>query len=296
MPDYKKYSVTISLISDFLTLSFKFGVLIGSLCLLFYCHRISYFPYGVSIGDSLYFVLLATSFGFIYGIFLSCLISLALCFSFALYFLQKSIRYIYIKKVKGPLPEPWEFPLPNFIVLPLSIVGLPLMWMIIKKEPDAIGQFLFMLVCLVLLLSVYKTSTNSNKFARRTNEQKLSLPAPDIEKKKKISTICLVLIAITPLMIGGISGVLVEASMRAANVRKDYVYIMLRTPYSAFVPKQFQTQLFSNTPDLTAFKDITVLFSGIGEKTVIQFRYDGREQNLTVPNDSIIVIPRENTS
>lgn len=304
MINYKNFSFkAASSISNILTFAFKLSAFIGGLCFMFYCYRIEHLPIGISIGDSVYFILFAASFGAIYGIFLCSLISLIACLSPILYLTQKGIRLVRMKHVKGPLLEPWEFPLPNLLTVSLAIVGLFFIEVIIRKiKPDEIYQFLGMILFLALIWSVYKATLS--KLAKLSKiETYNNLPmeidsstfSVNVVAKKKLERLAISLFGViifTPLMIGGISGVLLDGSMRAANVRKEHVYVMLRPPYSFLVPTQLKTQLFPDAENLTTFKDVKILFSGIGGKTVIQFSHNAKTQAIAIPNDSIIIIPR----
>ena len=44
--------------------------------------------------------------------------------------------------------------------------------------------------------------------------------------------------------------------------------------------------------DYTTFEGVDVMFSGIGQKSVIEFKIDEKFQHLEIPNESILVVPR----
>ncbi|MHB1098236.1 MAG: hypothetical protein ACYCZR_01660, partial [Burkholderiales bacterium] len=85
---------------------------------------------------------------------------------------------------------------------------------------------------------------------------------------------------------------LLEGAMRFANIKKGPSYVMLRAPYSAFVPPRFQTKQSPQVPGYTTFEGVDIVFSGMGQKSVIEFKNDKKTQRLEIPNESILVVPR----
>ena len=102
----------------------------------------------------------------------------------------------------------------------------------------------------------------------------------------------LIAIFITPLLVGGVSGVLMEGVMRFSSIKKGPSYVMLRTPYSNFIPSNFQAKQSPQVPEYTTFESVDVLFSGMGQKSLIEFKVDKKTQRLEIPNESMLVVPR----
>ncbi|MFZ3003933.1 MAG: hypothetical protein WA071_26710 [Undibacterium umbellatum] len=79
------------------------------------------------------------------------------------------------------------------------------------------------------------------------------------------------IILIVPLLIGGISGQLLEASMRAAHIRIEKTSIYLKEPYATLLPKSLSKSSLNTPKDYLMFDEIKILFTGFGKTTVITF-------------------------
>lgn len=114
----------------------------------------------------------------------------------------------------------------------------------------------------------------------------------DKVRPKTAHALSLIAIFVIPLVAGGVSGVLLEGAMRFANIKKGPSYVMLHAPYSTFIPSRFQAKQSPQAPDYTTFGGIDVMFSGIGQKSVIEFKDGRRARRLEIPNESILIVPR----
>lgn len=76
--------------------------------------------------------------------------------------------------------------------------------------------------------------------------------------------------------------------MSMANIRKDHATVYLKSPYSFFLPAERASTLLPELPDYSRFDNVSVLFHGLGKRTVISFEEGGRRRNLKVPDDYII--------
>jgi len=297
--DLKTLESRVDFVSGLLSLAFKVGVLLGGACLLFYCYRLNYFPVGLSIGDGFLLILLATSFGSIYGLFVISLAALGLWLTPILRPIQKLV-FSMRKRFSRRQPEkPLELVSPNWVAGIFGFFGLIFIAAISRGEPLAILTLSATSFLLGLLVAAYqdtalKLSEVMKKEATRilplANEsQALHL---DKERLKIQRTLLLIAFVITPLVVGGVSGVLLDLSMRFANIKKGPSYVMLRAPYSTFVPSRFQAKQSPQALDYITFEGVDVMFSGMGQKSVIEFKNDKKVQRLEIPNESIIVVPR----
>lgn len=297
--DFKTIESRIDFASKLLSLAFKLGVLFGGTCLLFYCYRLNYFPVGLSVGDGFLLILLATSFGIVYGLFVISLTALGLWLTPFLRPIQRLVFSIRQRLSKRRPNEPLELVRPDLNAAIFGVFGLFFIWAIYQVEPSAIWSLPITSFLLCIVLSAYqKASSKLNEVLKAeaaillqpTNNSRTILP--NKEQLKTARALSLIALFTTPLLVGGASGVLLETAMRMANIKKGSSFVMLRTPYSTFVPVQFQAKQSPQVPGYTTFERVDVMFSGMGQKSVIEFRDDKMAHRLEIPNESILVVPR----
>ncbi len=90
-----------------------------------------------------------------------------------------------------------------------------------------------------------------------------------------------------PLLVGGVSGKLLDGSMRVINVRTENATVHIKDPYNKYV-KQLgvlsEKSSFGN--NFIKLKNITILLNGVGKHYVLRVR--------TKKNQSVkLVIPQE---
>jgi hypothetical protein len=96
-------------------------------------------------------------------------------------------------------------------------------------------------------------------------------------------------IVIVPLLLGGASGEVLDATMRAAKIRLESPIVYIKQPYSSLMPKALVASALQAPADHVPYKDVTVLFNGFGTITVLAFKDGKRRRTLDIPNEYIIV-------
>jgi len=99
--------------------------------------------------------------------------------------------------------------------------------------------------------------------------------------------VLLLIIFCIPLLVGGVSGKLLDGSMRVINVRTENATVHIKDPYNKYV-KQLgvlsEKSSFGN--NFIKLKNITILLNGVGKHYVLRVR--------TKKNQSVkLVIPQE---
>ena len=297
--DLKTIESHVDLASKLLSLAFKIGVLLGGACLLFYCYRLNYFPVGLSVGDGFLLILLATSFGIVYGLFVISLTALGLWLTPILLPIQKLVFSIRLRLSKRRPNEPLELVRPDLNAVIFGVFGLVFIGAIYQVEPSAIWTLPATSFLLGVVFAVYQKVSSRLDEVLKAETAKVLPPTKEsrtlhLDKGQLKTTRALSLIALfaTPLLVGGVSGVLLEGAMRFANIKKGPSYVMLRAPYSTFVPSRLQAKQSPQVPDFTTFESVDVMFSGMGQKSVIEFKDNKKTQRLEIPNESILVVPR----
>lgn len=297
--DLKTIESRVDFVSKLLSFAFKIGVMLGGACLLFYCYRLNYFPVGLSIGDGFLLILLATSFGIVYGLFVISLTALGLWLTPILRPIQKLVFSIHQRFAKHRSNEPLELVSPDFNAVIFGFFGIVFIAAIYQVEPSAVWTLPATSFLLGVVFAAYQKASSRLGEVLKMEAAKVLPPANesrvlhlDKERMKTARALSLIALFTTPLFVGGVSGVLLEGAMRFANIKKGPSYVMLRTPYSTFVPPRLQAKQSPQVPDYTAFEGVDVMFSGMGQRSVIEFKNDKKAQRLEIPNESILVVPR----
>ena len=151
-------------------------------------------------------------------------------------------------------------------------------------------------VGLYLFYSVYVSSENKIKKIEivkntvlHTDEKENVAQLGDPEKLRQIQMFSLATILVLPLLIGGVSGQLLDAAMRAAHVRVEKPVIYVKEPYSSLLPKALTSKSQNVPKDYTAFDGTVVLFKGFGKTTVVSFPDCTATRTLEIPNDQLII-------
>lgn len=285
--------------SKLLSFAFKVGMLIGGVCLFLYCYQLHYFPVGLSVGDGFLLILLATSFGIVYGLFVLSLTALGLWFTPILRPIQKVIFSIRQRFTKRQLGNPLKLVSPDLNALIFGIFGIIFISAIYQVEPSSIWSLPATSLLLAIIFATYQQASSKlaevlkSESARiqtiTTGSQELHV---DKERLKLARTLSIILLFFVPLLVSGASGVLLEGGMRFANIKKGPSYVMLRIPYSGFIPSQLQAKQSFAVPGYTTFEGINVMFSGMGIKSVIEFKNNNKVQRIEIPNESILIVPR----
>ncbi|KAF1020140.1 MAG: hypothetical protein GAK29_03719 [Acinetobacter bereziniae] len=297
-PNATKPNLQLEDFSKYLSLLFKLGTFLGALCFTLYCHNLNYFPTGVSISDSLLFIIFAGSFCLIYGFMIVCLLSLGVCITYILKPLFKFIHKYYkrYKLHKGALEvtDPIEFVKPEMIHVFLALLGVLFIYIMYTSDSDP--TVLLSLLATTFFLSIIWAGYHDHRlkpinFTQENNELPL---AQQHENIKKTKWTLLVIMIIIPLLFGGVSGRVLEAGMRFSNLNIGVSSVLVKPPYDKAIPEKYKDQnpIYAEN-GFIAFKDIDVKLSGIGQKTVVQFMplTGTKPQTLAIPNDRIIVLP-----
>jgi len=295
-PISQKIDTSLSTIIKASTFAIGLGSFLGCFIFVIYCLHLNYFPTGVSAGDSLIFIIIAVCFGFFYCVITACLLSLGVCISYLI--LNPSLKLWRLIRQRLPLldstttPLEFEFVKPNVIHWMLSLFGIIFIGGFINQDKT----ISITLIPSVLLLSVLWTYLQENATKRyvllnepETRENCLNLM--NLNRVKYLFSIC---IFIFPILFGGIAVNTLEGSMRFSNLQKGDSYILVKPPYSRFIPEDYKvTDSKYIEPGYTTFKNINVMLTGIGQKTIIQFSIENGKplQSFEIPNDKITIIP-----
>lgn len=274
----------------------KFSIALGSACVIIYALRIGHFPQGLTLGDGLLFLLAASCFGIVYAVFVGCLVSLGICLSVIT---RPVLNFIFklIKKRKKSAKQPAHaLACFHWGATPLAALGILLILGLGQQDTAAYWNLPCLSVFLYLLYSAVKSA--GSKYRRHewllntrieTPEKNELINSGEAGKAKNTYLSCISMIMLTPLLMGGVSGQLVDGAMRLAQVRIEAPTIYVKAPYDALIPEVLTAYETKTPENYIAYMGTTVQFRGFGNSTVITFQDGERRRQLVIPNDHIIV-------
>lgn len=283
-------------VSKVATTATKFGVLVGGICVVSYSLKINHFPQDLSVGDGLLFLMAAACFGVIYFFFIASLVSLGITFSPITRFIFKKFVWVTNKFRKQKIEPvhtlaPFEWSAVLFALFSIVIIVA-----LGSQDSTAYWNLPMLSVALYFFYSIYLSSGNKIKSIEmvqntvlHTEEKKNIAKLGDPEKLRRGQLFSLAAILVMPLLIGGVSGQLLDAAMRAAHVRIEKSTIYVKEPYSSLLPKSLMSKNQNSPKEYTAFDGPVVLFKGFGKTTVISFLDGTATRKLEIPNDQLII-------
>lgn len=282
-------------------------IAIGVLCLLAYLLTISYIPSEISFGDTLIFLLIFVACSLVYtGL------------SIVLFFFGISLMpivYLVSSTVDKYLPphvrigEKLLFPKISILTLGASfyllytIRGLLLLhWKI--SFYIAITSAFISLFYYAFYINRQKIKEFSNKFENLKDilddpEASENLKTFARTKLKRLEThikdsiqisFFLIMTPLVPMFfIEDIGKVFLDFTMQKTGVRIDKATLYIKAPYATLINSPKTTNKELNQYQTYIFKDIKVLFQGIGKNTLISYKVKNIEKQIVIPNEYIII-------
>nr|WP_228272951.1 hypothetical protein [Acinetobacter seifertii] len=100
-------------------------------------------------------------------------------------------------------------------------------------------------------------------------------------------------ISLTPLLplilIGDVGKVFLNTTMQNTGVRIEKATLYIKEPYANLIELPKTTTKELNQYKTFIFKDVKVLFQGIGKSTLVSYKVKDIEKQLVIPNDYITV-------
>jgi len=235
----------------------KIGILAGGICVLGYFLRIGHFPQGLTIGDGLLFMLTAVCFGIIYLLFVVSLVSLGVVMSPVSKGLTK--LYIWLYKFRKTRPPSQVYDFAKF----------------------SLEHFIFAIFAVLFILVLGRDNSSfisagakirNLEFAENSPfkiEEYGDLAQAKIKKLRKAQMLSLGLILIMPILLGGVTGQLLDGAMRQANIRIESATIFVKEPYASLVPSVKRSKTQPLAMQYVKFDGILILSKGIGNMTVL---------------------------
>ena len=274
----------------------KFGIFVGGACVVAYSLRIGRFPQGLTIGDSLLLLMAAICFGAVVSLFISSLVGLGIT-------LSPLVRIFFW--CAGKLSPKFAKTLSNSTYALASLswwaaLGAAFAVLIIvqvaQRDLSLAWNLPMLSIFLYFMYSVYVSAgTQLVELTRVVNSRVETPQRSDYSVVRKMAQLKIarwaapLSIVTVPLLVGGATGELLDASMRAAKIRLESPIVYIKQPYSSLMPKALISPALHPPADYVVFESVTVLFNGFGTVTVVAFQDGAKRRTLDIPNDYIIV-------
>lgn len=274
----------------------KLGLFIGGICVALYSLRIGYFPQDLSLGDGVLFLLVAGSFGYVYLVFVYCLVALGICGAPFVRPLSRPILAIINRYRKRSLKLNFELVPFNWSSTFFAGAAVLLILALGRQEQFAYWSLPLLSGMLYLLYSAFVSLGKKLKKIAvvrqaevHTKEKEKLAVLGDPRKMRQDQLVLLALILFAPLLYGGVSGQLLEMGMGVAKLRKEHAVVYIKTPYALMLPSNLISSKQPSLPEYSRFDDVDVLFHGFGKRTVVSFRSEKSKRTLKIPDEYIIV-------
>ena len=280
-------------------------ICIGCLIVIFYSIRIGSFPQGVSLGDGLLFLMAAGCFGVIYATFIGCMTSLGVMLSpvlkLILWCVRKAFRHN--KKLESCFKKLDSYSLAQFSLwsVPFGLLALLIIITFARYNPDIYLNLFLLALLLYFSYSVvlytgeryWEAVKLSLNIRSETPEKPVSLN--DCNEHKFVFLTSIICFVFIPLIFGGVTGQLLDNSMRLVKLRIDSPILYVKMPYSNLLPESLLAKDAAVMSDFIAFEGITVLFRGVGNVTTVIFKDGEYTRQLGIPNDQVIIERKKNS-
>lgn len=252
----------LDLIQKIITIALQFGVGIGAIIILIYSCKVGYYPSGLTVGDGLFFIAVALSFGFSYSIVAFFLFCTAIVLTPLWRFLQKICLKITKKSRQA---ENLKFPPLTSDQIGIAIIGVIGIVFIIISIFKSIDLFIGLIISVGLMAFCYLLLTSMSNDESDSEEKKNS--------KRKVRFVFIFSIYLIPLVVGRFQSNVLDQTMRLIGVRNENAVVQFKDDYKNFVASELGEKIH-------ATYKATVLFHGFGTSSVLEIS----GKRFVVPN------------
>jgi len=257
------------IITDLLKLTFYISTTVGFLITLIYCASIDYYPTGITIGDTIFFISATLGFSVLYILITYALHCAGVLISPALRLLQKTVitgRNYFAKQSHENTPiEFRKLRLDDSQTIIIGIIVLILLAILYFKNADKALGLTLTIIAMGFLFGLWNTKT------------KMELQDPPKTSQKRVFILISALIA--PLLFSQSNKDMITQSMTMIGVRHGNVTISLSNTYEEFL----RNNGIYGTHGV--YEGVEILFRGIGNNVVLKIE----DLKISVPSEEIII-------
>ncbi|MNS49193.1 hypothetical protein D3C72_817930 [compost metagenome] len=278
---------------NLLSFIFTTGLALGGIVFIAYCLRIGYFPQGISFGDSVLFIFLAISFGFLYSLFVLCLTSLGITARPLWHGLQKTKIFLSKKFKTSPANEEqiyFTIEKPEAPLYILAAFGIFFIVLLTHFEWKGIATLVFCSFICASMWSKHVQNAHSIHLLGQKNDL-LESESGHLTQLKRMQPVFILMIILTPLTFGGITGAFLDGAMRMSNLRIDSAVVHIKEPYTTLMSENGLVGDKSNFGnEYLKYSNVNVLFQGIGKNVVVEKNIGKDVISLPIPAESIFIV------
>lgn len=307
------YELALRLLNNFnqwhelILTSIKAIIAIGIMCLVAYLVSIGYIPSEISFGDTLVFLLIFVACSLVYG-----------GMSMVLFFFGISLTplvYLIFSTVDKYLPphirigEKLLFPKISITTMFISIYflyvirGLLLLHWKISLYVAVTSAFIAL-----FYYPFYVNRLRIKEFNNKFENLKDIIDDPDASDNLKTfartklkrfethikdsiqMTFFIVLTPLVPMfLIGDIGKLFLDYTMQKTGVSIEKATLYIKAPYANLIDLPKTTTKELSQDQIFIFKEVKVLFQGIGKNTLISYKVKNIEKQIVIPNEYITV-------
>ena len=252
----------VSFASMMAKVGFQVSIFVGILITLLYCGRIGYYPSGLTLGDSIFFLGASLAFAFVHSAFVYFLYCTGIVISPALRVLQNIVFKI---SVRGNSNEnntkPWiTFPELKSQHIMEILVGLLFFIVILVVSSFDIEKGFFIFVSAIALGVVFGCW-----------HTKPRIRDGNYKRGWQVKIILVAFSYSIPLFMAQLGGDFLNTTMTMIGVRSDGNNVLLTSRYESVLEYQNIKPIEVTERGDKIYENVLILFQGIGDKTVLKF-------------------------
>lgn len=274
----------------------KLGIFVGGACVVAYSLRIGRFPQGLTIGDSVLLVMAAMCFGAVVSTFTFSLVGLGITLSPVVRLVFWLAAKCIPSFAKAINEAPYALARMSWFAGLGAFLAVVMIFMLAQRDVSLAWNLPLLSIALYFFYSIFTSANSQIVELNKIVGSRVETPSrTDYRTLHKMSTLktsrwaAPLFIITVPLLFGGATGEVLDASMRAAKIRIESPTVYIKQPFASLMP----TALIAPVPYVpdgyAAYKGVIVLFHGFGTVTVLSFNDGTQRRTLDIPNEHIIV-------
>lgn len=293
------------------TIKFCFGL--GAVIAVSYFLRIDYYPQGLSLSDSLLFLVVAGCFGAVYTVFVIAMVSLGISMAWLFKPLLELFYWLVLKLAKLAKPkqkiqekkERYQFARFNIWAVPFGAIGVLFIFMLTRNN-NLIFINLFLMTFVLYLFYSLALAANARYIELEqtvandlykpnivlittADKESTQIKLVKLREYKHNYFISIGIIVLAPLFISQSIGQLIDGGMRLAQLRIEHPILHVKAPYSQILPQALEIKNATSPQGFTPYEKVTILFHGVGNAIVVSFEDESNQRQMEIPKDHVII-------
>lgn len=268
-----------------------FGMVFGAILVIYYCSTINFYPSGLSIADTLFFLWVIAIFTFYYSIVVF------------VFFVASVFWYVILSKPINFFSKLFKSEIRlniNLTKIDKTIVfffGLMANILIIFVTVVNEGDITLILMGLFIIAFIYALTDRVSGFKNSNLLDDRGYPIRSINNNIKTAKFILfAIIYITPIIVSQVGGEVTVITFNKMGIRQESVNIYIPSnEYKEVFNKYLKSGLISslNCNELCSLENIDILFTNIGVNTKIETHSLSGNLQMVLPTSSIKLVVKK---